>query len=82
VRAEAATCVAYLEDKSALPQLEDWLSHENDGRVRRRIRETITILKQYSSKEKQEDLEKQIEVLEERIVKLESKLDKLDTRNR
>ncbi len=45
VRAESAFSISYLEDPSVIPQLETWLSQDASGYVRRRLRETINILR-------------------------------------
>lgn len=79
VRAECAACVAYLEDPSALPQLEEWLSNERDGRVRRRLRESMDFLKELAARDKQEMTQKEIQVLEERVKKLNDDVGRLES---
>ena len=74
VRAESATSIAYLEDQSAIPQLEEWLSNETMGSVRRRLRETIQRLKELAATDEQKELRNQIQSLEERTKKLEDEM--------
>jgi aminopeptidase N len=64
VREDAALAVADLQDSSSVPALEEWLASEMDGRVRRRLRESIHVLKE--------------RVLEtEKIAKLNADIEKL-----
>ena len=81
VRAESAGAIAYLEDPSAIPQLEEWLSSETAGSVRRRLRETIEGLKEVTTRISQEMMEKKIQTLEERTKKLEDALATVETKN-
>ncbi|MGI0086126.1 MAG: HEAT repeat domain-containing protein, partial [Nitrososphaerales archaeon] len=46
VKEAAAESVALLNDTSAIPSLEEWLSKEMEGRVRRMLRESIYNLKE------------------------------------
>ena len=82
VRAESAACIAYLDDPSPLPGLEEWLSSERDGRVRRRLRETIAYLKELAGKDMQEKAQKEIQVLEDRVKVLTENVDKLESGKR
>ncbi len=82
VRAEAATSVAFLDDTSAIPQLEEWLSSEASGSVRRRLRESINLLRQGSSKDDQDKMRKEIQSLEERAKKLEDTVASLEKKAR
>lgn len=48
IRAESAFSIVYLGEPSVIPELEEWLSHETVGYVKRRLRETISILRKLS----------------------------------
>ncbi|MHB1867891.1 MAG: M1 family aminopeptidase [Nitrososphaerales archaeon] len=82
VRAECAGAVANLEDATAIPQLEGWLSNETSGRVRRRLRETINRLRESANQSSQEALQKEIRALEERTKKLDEALSTLEAKTR
>jgi aminopeptidase N len=45
MRAEAATALAEVQDSSLVPPLESWLEAEVSGRVRRKLREALYVLK-------------------------------------
>ena len=45
IRNESASSIAKLENASAIPRLEEWLSKEEAGFTSRRLRETINVLK-------------------------------------
>jgi len=76
VRCESATSISFLEDPRAIPQLEEWLLDESAGSVRRRLRETINVLKQLESRAGQDKTKTEIAALEVRTKKLEDTLSK------
>jgi aminopeptidase N len=78
VRAEAASSVALLEDTSAIKDLEEWLSNEKMGSVRRRLRESIDRLKQSAVSKEASEVRDQIRSLEDRTKKLEEKISNLE----
>ncbi len=79
IRSNAATAIQYLEDPSLIPALESWLSKEPEGRCRRRLRETIFVLRERlfhfdqlsKVREQMEKLTSENKKLEERLLALE-----------
>jgi aminopeptidase N len=69
VREEAASALGELGDTSLVRELESWLSRETEGRVRRRLRESIHLLK-----------EKILET--EKLSKISVDLEKLSAQNK
>jgi len=78
VRDEAATSIQYLDDSSAILGLEEWLLKDDDGRVRRRIRETLFVLRQnIRESEKVASLEREVQKVGDEAKKLKEELDSL-----
>lgn len=81
VRNESAGAIAYLENASAIPELEAWLSREDAGFASRRLRETINLLKQGSlQSEKVASMEEKMQDLVEKTRKLDAAFSAIDAK--
>ncbi|MDA4112064.1 MAG: M1 family aminopeptidase [Thaumarchaeota archaeon] len=81
VRDAAASLIFDLGDQGALPALEEWLSKEQEGRTRRRIRETIFALGQnLKQTEKISELEDKFRKLSEESKKLKEDVEVLKSK--
>jgi aminopeptidase N len=81
IRDEAAGSLSMLGDASSVPMIEAWLSRETEGRTRRRLRESIYLLKEkVLETENTSQLSSDIAKVEEKLKKTESMINSLEAR--
>ncbi len=81
VRDEAAGSLGTLGDTSVVPRLETWLSREEEGRTRRRLRESIYLLKEkILETENASKVSLELAQIEEKLKKTESTINALEAR--